>query len=278
MQGAYTRHAHGSAACQPPPCGPYKGLLSLYFAYPVHASGRLGCRAQATELPRRRRRLDPHQPGCPDPRALLKALLHPLNPNIGMTPPEAAACAHACSSRQQAAATPAASSEQTPSSSGGTAPSRLERPKSARRRAAEALLHRRFSGTGLASLAEGSGGLTSDIDGRPTKRQRAEHAAVQIAACSDCCVQGCRSAAPEALATNEAWCAQDVSLPPVDWPAVLQAVTGEADVAVNVAAGVHKLPGAEQHVPVSGLYHPGIQHPACMRKVHSCMLRLLRAR
>lgn len=182
-------------------------------------------------------------------QTLIEALQYLLSPISDMRPPEAAVCAHACDARQQAAATPAASSEQTPSISGDTAPSRLERPKSARRRAAEALLHRRFSGTGLAALAEGSGGLASDLDGRPSKRQRSEHAAVRVAACSDCCARGCHSAA----AKDEPWCAQDVSLPHVDWPAVLRAVKGEADVAVDAAAGVHTLPGGR--LRTTGVHH-----------------------
>lgn len=188
--------------------------------------------------------------------ACLTSEYHLFYPSSNMPPPEAAACAHACS-RQQAAVSPAASSQQTPDSSGGTAPCRLERQKSARRRAAEAILHRRFSGTGLAALAEGNGGLPGGIDGIPAKRQRTEHAAVRVAAC---CTRSCHTASSATQAANEAWCMQDVSLPAMDWPAVLQAVKGEADVSVDAAAGVHTLPGGQRRNPLPGHMPRGCWH------------------
>lgn len=141
---------------------------------------------------------------------------------------------------QQHACTPSASDVD------GSLPSEL-RAKSAKRRAAEAMLARRFSSPALAAPE------TSGISGSQPKRQRTEQQQlhrppVRVAACSDCCSHSSRASLPEAAVSAaagaaEAWCSQDVALPPMDWPSVLQAVSDETDIVLDAKAHCYHLPG-----------------------------------
>ncbi|KAI3430822.1 hypothetical protein D9Q98_009233 [Chlorella vulgaris] len=101
------------------------------------------------------------------------------------------------------------------------------RIKSAKRQAAEALLQRRYSGSELTSTSSGTG--------TAAKRQRTQkqRPAVRVPACSDCSCEG-RSR------VEESWCSQDVALPPMDWPAVMQSAIEDQ---VDHRSHCHNLPG-----------------------------------
>jgi hypothetical protein len=129
-----------------------------------------------------------------------------------------------------------------------------QRQKSAKRRATEALLQRRFSSPALAVAADGAAAAAPTPGATPTggassesKRQRSteqQRPPVRVAACSDCSCNSSGSGHAAAAATP-AWCSQDVALPPMDWAAVLQSVTQEGDVLlVEGAANCYQLPGA----------------------------------
>ena len=150
-----------------------------------------------------------------------------------------AAAPHACGAPSTAAG--------SPSSSGGTPSASLPAgaprpPKSAKRRAAEALLHRRFSSSpSVAALAAADateaakrrrGDDQQTAQPPAEQQQQQQRPPVRVAACSDC------------SAAEPAWCTHDVALPPLDWAAVLQSVQHEHDVPICPSTQAHCLPGA----------------------------------
>ena len=146
----------------------------------------------------------------------------------------------------------------TASDSSGQPSVSEQRQKSAKRRATEALLQRRFSSPALAVAADAAAAAASAPGATPTggaisesKRQRSteqQRLPVRVAACSDCSCNSSGSSfgsGPAAAAATPAWCSQDVALPPMDWAAVLQSVTQEGDVLLlDGAANCYQLPGA----------------------------------
>ena len=176
-------------------------------------------------------------------------LVELLMPLSWLAEPAAAMQVHAPQppASQPRAAQAAASSTPSASTDGssGCQAAPLQRPKSAKRRAAESLLERRFSSNdlvGAAAAAAAAAGLVGDA-ATPAKRPRVqERPPVRVAACSDCAAaaacDGCAQAAAD-------WCAQDVALPPMDWAAVLQSVRHESDVAWDRAEGCYRLPGGQ---------------------------------
>lgn len=149
---------------------------------------------------------------------------------VGIMPNHLLSVASPCVPPMHASScTPATSNDD---SSSGQSASEL-RQKSAKRRAAEALLQRKFSSTALDKSAEHGSSAA--------KRQRNEQQQrppVRVAACSDC------SGGTGHAHATPSWCANDVALPPMDWPAVLQAVTQERDMLVDMQARCYHLPGA----------------------------------
>ncbi|PSC71691.1 Werner Syndrome-like exonuclease [Micractinium conductrix] len=150
-----------------------------------------------------------------------------------------AAAPHACGAPSTAAG--------SPSSSGGTPSASLPAgaprpPKSAKRRAAEALLHRRFSSSpSVAALAAADateaakrrrGDDQQTAQPPAEQQQQQQRPPVRVAACSDC------------SAAEPAWCTHDVALPPLDWAAVLQSVQHEHDVPICPSTQAHCLPGS----------------------------------
>lgn len=144
--------------------------------------------------------------------------------------PDGAPCSTACP--------PTGSRDASSPGPGSQAPSVLPL-KSAKRRAAEALLQRRYSSPALGGAPAADGGDATS----PAKRRRVEpvRPAVHVPACSDC---SCDSVGCEGAAQAARWCAADVSLPPMDWPAVLCTPVRDGDLPCDPHTECYQLPGA----------------------------------